>query len=352
MVGGLKMDETEAENEKIGLELKEKFNFSPLSDEKRNIRLPSKDNFRVKRSKEGHFEIFMTKDAIKANMQENKAAFEAWALFLRVYLGAIKVSLAWKNWEKDASNDHTRRFELRVFVYKKLFSEWFSAGEISPFPSDGTKLLLNLPSDHKARAKAKEEVITNPESEADYEKVLAQSEDFKRFAGLQKLDRQLPVGVFKDEVKASSRHFSGGKSAVDLVGLDSSKNLHLFELKRPDNNKVGAISELLFYASVFSCTHSTAQRRIKYDGVPHDEYVNPAEVKSADKIFAHILGFELHPLLNCPAVFDLLNAAAASGLLSKQPVSFSFMRMIKTDSALSFCRVLPNRPASDSDASA
>jgi hypothetical protein len=327
------MEKEQAQNAEIGKKLRDQFNSGLPKSEKRNVRFPSSTSLRVKESTDGHFEIFMTTDAISANMQENKAAFEAWALILRVHLNATKVSLIW---DKGVSDVHTKRFELRARVFEKVFSGWFSAQETEPFPRDGSKLVLNLPSDHEARAQAREEVITDPKSEADYEKVLVQSEDLKRFIGLEKLDRQLPVGVFANAVKGSTRHFSGGKSAVDLVGLDASSNLHLFELKRPDNNTVGAFSELLFYASVFSCTHDTARTRIEYNGVVADHCVNPSQIKAADKIYAHILSFDLHPLLNCAKIFDLINSAVANGLLSSQPVRFGYIRIENADGALSF----------------
>ena len=43
--------------------------------------------------------------------------------------------------------------------------------------------------------------------------------------------------------------FTGGKSAIDLIGIRDD-TLVLFELKKSGNRKVGAVSELLFYASV------------------------------------------------------------------------------------------------------
>ena len=52
-----------------------------------------------------------------------------------------------------------------------------------------------------------------------------------------------------DRIAKNTRIFTGGASAIDIVGLSNGK-LSVFELKRPTNIMIGALSELLFYASV------------------------------------------------------------------------------------------------------
>jgi hypothetical protein len=72
---------------------------------------------------------------------------------------------------------------------------------------------------------------------------------------IDKLDRQLPVGVFKDRVSRDPGHrvFTGGHSTIDIWGVDKmAKRLFLFELKKDGNEKLGILSELFFYAYVMA----------------------------------------------------------------------------------------------------
>ena len=64
------------------------------------------------------------------------------------------------------------------------------------------------------------------------------------------LQRQWPVGVFADSVGEGNHVFTGRKSAIDLALFDPAKGAAVFELKKPGNKQVGAISELMFYCNI------------------------------------------------------------------------------------------------------
>ena len=72
-------------------------------------------------------------------------------------------------------------------------------------------------------------------------------DDLINLTNAKSIDRQLPVGVFKDKVSRDSAIFSHGKSAIDIWGLSNDNELLLFELKAEKNNKVGILSEIFFY---------------------------------------------------------------------------------------------------------
>jgi len=73
---------------------------------------------------------------------------------------------------------------------------------------------------------------------------------FMNAHNLKLLDRQFPVGVFDGIPTKASAIFTGGKSAIDLVGIGHDSSFWLFELKAEKNIKVGALSELFFYSMV------------------------------------------------------------------------------------------------------
>src|SRR5258708_3192780 len=89
-------------------------------------------------------------------------------------------------------------------------------------------------------------------SKSDTEKSLLRSDSFKMYFQLakEKVGRQLPVGLFRGHVAKENRIFTGGKSAIDLVGVGANGTLSIFEHKTGDNIPVGILSELFFYTSV------------------------------------------------------------------------------------------------------
>lgn len=128
--------------------------------------------------------------------------------------------------------------------------------------------------------------------------------------GLKKLDRQFPVGLFKGEPKEGEEIFTGGKSAIDLIGTDWNHGLWLFELKNKTNVAVGGLSELLFYSAVLRDTQGgNPVFNFSKASLGKRAEVFPDDVRNARHIHARLLVGRNHPLLT-DDVFDLLNVAA------------------------------------------
>ncbi|MEI6767146.1 MAG: hypothetical protein WCM76_16065 [Bacteroidota bacterium] len=106
------------------------------------------------------------------------------------------------------------------------------------------------------------------------------------------LDRQLPVGVFKEQVSIKTAIFSRGKSAIDIWGISEDNALLIFELKAEQNDKVGIISEIYFYANVM--------RLVKNGNFGYEKpCTNNLElISQVSKIEAYILAPSLHPLID------------------------------------------------------
>ena len=159
-------------------------------------------------------------------------------------------------------------------------------------------------------------------SEADLEKRLAGANPTERARlmaglGLVRLDRQLPVGVFHGSPARGSAMFTGGKSAIDLVGLDETGALWLFELKTAQNIKAGA----LFYTMVM---HDVRQGRIAFDQLAGPRStIMPAQIIAAPRIHARLLADASHPLLSA-AVFEVPTRAVAE---RGWPLDFGFHKL-------------------------
>jgi hypothetical protein len=127
--------------------------------------------------------------------------------------------------------------------------------------------------------------------------------------GLVLLDRQTPVGVFDGPPTRAGAIFTGGKSAIDLVGIGNDGALWLLELKTADNIKVGALSELFFYSMVLQ--DARTGKISFHNGEPSSRTtVMPRHIVGAPRIHARILAEACHPLIG-RHVFALATEATA-----------------------------------------
>jgi len=124
---------------------------------------------------------------------------------------------------------------------------------------------------------------------------------------------QLPVGVFAQSVSRDTRVFTGGKSAIDLWGVNAKKGvIKIFELKAPKNRKVGIISELMFYAMLISDAMGDQPliKLVQGENDNLEETRGSVEAfnlwKSAESLEAIFLALELHPLID-DGVLECLN---------------------------------------------
>lgn len=252
--------------------------------------------------------------AATANMQTDAGSAEAWALMLRLWLGEAEVPHIVLDWEvpSEVKDGHYQRFLYRVAQFQTLFPEWFRLAS----PPKLTKcaaltapvLLINVPSKRKPPSLTE---TSSPEYRLELE--LLTSEPFREHFGLKRelIDRQFPVGLFAEAVRQKNRVFTGGKSAIDLVGVGQDDRFFVFELKAGKNIKVGALSELLLYTGLM---REAAQNepRIKFTNAKPSPgtCVYPSHVKDCTGIHSVIVVENLHPLLDHPELISTLNKAA------------------------------------------
>ena len=219
--------------------MKLKADYEKKTGDRRNIRLPEPNEI-VFGGEEDLVTITMKEKAVVANLQTDAAAFEAWSLALKVWCGVGAVELKWDRVARvgvSATNwCHYQRFLYRAERFGTLCGDWFHLSE-EALLSDAEALgngpfFLNVPGD---RLPFEEPIESGGDddqgSESDTEKSLLRPDSFKVYFRLakEKVDRQLPVGLFRGHVAKENRIFTGGKSAIDLVGVgDANGTLSIF----------------------------------------------------------------------------------------------------------------------------
>lgn len=206
-------------------------------------RISSKSNFAL----EGNTLIITLDEvAVSSNMQNNEAAFEAWAICLRTHLPELiqNVVLRFDEKVECLDNPHFNRCLYRLDKFRKAYP-WVIIDEKieQSIPNYGSmNLLLNFPSSPALPAQ-------KCKSEAALERMLVQTNPMK----MDVIDHQMPIGVFREKVSKGIEniYMNSGHAALDLWGIKDD-NLYLYELKKEDNERVGIISELMFYTNIFT----------------------------------------------------------------------------------------------------
>ena len=280
----------------------------------RAIRLPAPTHLNFVRISE-KVTVTMSGAAVGANMQTNAAGFEGWCLALKLWLPDIRtIGLVWDKpaeMSTGPAQRHYARFLFRVQRFQELFPDWFLMG--TPEHLDecevraGGAMLLNI-----AGSQMPDRPRKSPEALLEWaltsKHKTAMLETFK----LTELDRQFPVGLFRSlEVRKANAVFTGGTSAIDMVGTDGD-TLTIFELKASSNIMVGALDELLFYTSVVRAAMGERPRfGFSESTVPSRAVIGRHEVTSAKRLKAILLVEQIHPLLEHPLLFSTLNNAAS-----------------------------------------
>ena len=219
-----------------------------------SIKFPSQIHFSINDST---LTMHINGKGVRDNMQTNGAAFEGWAICIKSCMPEVNnVLLSWdlpeystNVKEKNRQAKHYNRFLWRVSFFERYF-DWFSIREthlqvISSFMEEHSNLFINYP-----KTKSKEKVTENGQinkGEAKLERLLVK--ELRKSIPL--TDHQLPVGLFDNEVKIEYTCTPRGASQIDLWQFEK-ETLRIFELKDEDNNEVGIISELMFYANVMN----------------------------------------------------------------------------------------------------
>lgn len=265
----------------------------------------------------------------KFNMQDDAAAFEAWALIIKaeadyrkknlkkIVLDVKGVSDSDYNIAKP-SNGCLGRFLYRILKFKEQYGKWFLL-------SDELEAMRKNFADFLRRG---EFVNNEPSKEAeDDEDVLGTAEGYveKRFCDDDSdgkeilgfkgknvvMNRQLPVGLFKDEKSDATAVFTGKKSAIDFWLLYNNE-LNIYELKAK-NKMVGILTEIFFYSNYMRDVYWHKSLETK----PNVRICNTQKtdrsynklcngIKNITKITGCILADEFHPLIT-DAVINIMN---------------------------------------------
>ena len=264
---------------------------------------------------------------VEANMQENAAAFEGWALALKRWLPDVAgVELGWDFACVD-SDPHYQRFLYRAKNYQSLFHDWFAiapanAAEFARLKTEaaGQDIILNVASKPRALEPAGECDCLGCAQLSEHKlecHIVRNQEPLCKLLGVDSLDRQLPVGLFSDLVSAASANeiFPRSKSAIDIWGVNrSDRTLFLFELKKKGNIPLGIMSELFFYSHVMADVQAKLFRF---------KEPNP-EIQATEKIAAYILAPDWHPLID-GGMLGLVNAAFNR---SRHRIRFGAVRIV------------------------
>lgn len=280
----------------------------------RRIRLPAAINFQ---EDGGNITIKMSGGTNK-NMQSDEAAFEGWALGIKSAMNLSgNITLDWVTpQEQDIYQQHYQRFLYRVYKFNKFFGGedgWFRVHKPErikalriDFHSKPRQYKLNVPSRERNSAKP-----LSGERLLEYFFMMEpRKSELMKAAGLEGgvLGNQLPVGVFEGKVaKGKNAIFTGGASAIDLWGVKDEK-LCIFELKRPGNEKVGAISELFFYVMVM---RDIVRGLFAFEGENKKKIAPwpPKHIRRGiETIEAIFLMEEMHPLITS-GVLELMNSS-------------------------------------------
>lgn len=270
------------------------------------------------------------------NMQKDGAAFEAWIIMLKSHLDIETVVLDFNTVVIKKDIHAYNRFLWRVSNFGKMYS-WFDIEHskiqiIKDFlKNEFVDLKVNKPSVIRP-------AVTNSSGERYVEWIFASQtpNTLKKILGCNMIVNQFPVGVFNNKVTNSTKIFTGGASAIDLLGIDELNGvLHLIELKKSDNSSIGIISEYLFY--IFVLYNIFISKDIMYESgaivVPEFEKLRGMQL---NKIQGHLLAEKFHPLIDDKTMY-LLNSGL-NGILRiiTDRISYSFDQITSTISEVEF----------------
>lgn len=314
------------DNSKVIKVIKE--NYTKEKGIKRNLLVPCQISFTITGKT---VKIYMPLECLTSNMQDDSNAFEGWSVILKRWGGYSEVELEWEN-PNEINNGHYQRFLFRVKEFSNAY-DWFSiSSSNTDFQHDllvnaSSTYYCNQPSDKRLKqdhVKGKEAQLEHKFVEGELHKELMQ------MVHASFIERQLPVGLFKDKVSNETSIFTGGKSAIDLWGIDNDNDLLIFELKAENNKKVGIISELFFYISFMK---NIQEGLFKYEQTT--DILN--QVVETKNIKAFFLSPELHPLID-EKVLEILNNSLNNAItynsisiLKDDKLRFTFETIILKD---------------------
>jgi hypothetical protein len=256
------------------------------------------------------------------NMQDDTAAFEAWALLMHCKTNS-KVVLSFKEMDWNGAlcsgQPSYMRFLFRVWKFSEQFP-WFMIVEeqkniVEMFKKEFVDLkneemlINNVPDKEAGLSKS-----TSGNWEHLYENAFVRMDQARNILMkkveeadgtiLLNLFNQLPNGLFRGktekDIKEENRIFPTGY--FDMWGIDDKNELCLFELKVTDeqskdveNKKLGILSQLFFYANFskeMMLDNHLCDSNKKFRG--YDQLLNSSK-RGITKIKAYFLASKYHP---------------------------------------------------------
>lgn len=277
-----------------------KANFKAQSLENRAVRFPSQSSLRLGGNAQ-RATMHLASDAVIANMQDDKAAFEAWALVLLRWCCAEQVVMSWDMPAEGRGDRHHQRFLYRAKRFCELMCGRFALATPERLEAlritDATQPYINQPDPRRIP-----EAVAHPRTENEIEIYLSRpgsgfGKHLHEAHGIRILDRQFPVGVFAGTPASGAEIFTGRKSAIDLIGKDGDGGIWIFELKKPGEIPIGALSELLLYAHICRDVAVGAIRFVDRC-LPNGCLLSPADILGARRIQARLTATDIHPLID------------------------------------------------------
>ena len=217
-----------------------------------NAELPSSYGYTYKKD-EKKLILLVKNKGLTANMQDNEAAFESWAIAVKYYLKEYIETIT-IDWERDFSNGedgflHYNRFVYRLAKFVQTYSWARSAKTIPAIP---TMLCCNVGTEEAASA---DKHSLGSEGWLECKYVEEHSMDYDV------INHQFPVGIFHEKKSQTTHYTTGQNSAIDIWAIKDDC-LFIFELKKPGNKDLGIISELMFYTNILD---DILSHRIMYE---------------------------------------------------------------------------------------
>lgn len=265
-----------------------------------------------------------------SNMQSNEAAFEGWSIVLKSIFGSeIEQVVLNINTEIEVSKSrfHYNRLLWRIHNFAKMFS-WFAMGNCKEAVADFMiytffEPVMNVPSRNRGP-------VVKSEGERLVESLFINQNkpyysELKTLVDADFILNQIPVGLFQSDVKNDNKIFSGGSSAIDLLGFKDEDTIHLIELKMDTNIKLGVISEFLFYAFIMHGLFISKDINYSKADFPDSfsQYARLLRSGTVDKISGHLFCENYHPLLDSE-VIELLNLGLSKFNISLDRLKYSY----------------------------
>ena len=284
-----------------------KDDYSILKDKLETKELPKYYSYYLDKRRK-NLTLSLSKKGLRANMQDNESAFESWAFVLKYYLKDI-INTITIDWDDSLINNeenlHYNRFVYRITRFIQSYDWVLSKKAIPQIPSI---LVCNFP-DCEAADASKHKEGSEGWIECKYvEKYRTEYEV---------MNHQLPVGIFRDKVSRTTHYTTGQKSAIDIWSIKADE-LSIYELKKPNNNVLGIISELMFYTNIIHDIMShriqfqkntKMQKAIKENYRGFGNFYYAYKNGTIKKINAILLAKSFHPLIK-PELLDFINESA------------------------------------------